>query len=206
LFSAWAVTNSFSKGRFEQTLKLIRRRGQDDPPTTANGTFVVTDDTRSIVDNFAFYDDAILRQQRAQNVASGAAVYDDAILRQQRARTAAAAEPPRVTVGGVTFDPRTGTFPGQAASTATPIYDDAIFREARRRGLSTMAAPQQPVYQDAIMRLSRVQPAIPPRSNVPAPRPTITPQQTAINREASLRSSAYQQTNYIRAQPFTGVR
>jgi hypothetical protein len=206
LFSCWAVTNSFSKGRFEQTLKLIRRRGQDDTPTTGNGAFIVPDDTRSIVNNFAFYDDAILRQQRAQSVAAGATVYDDAILRQQRARTAVPVEPPRVSVGGVTFDPRTGTFPGQPASSATPIYDDAIFRAARRNQLSTMSAPQQPVYDDAIMRLSRVQPAIPSRANIPSPRPIITPQQTAINREASLRSSAYQQTNYTRAQPFSGVR
>lgn len=36
LFSVWAVTNSFSGGKFTQTLKMIRRRGQDDPATEDN--------------------------------------------------------------------------------------------------------------------------------------------------------------------------
>ncbi len=33
LYSIWAVTNSFSGGQFTQLIKLIRRRGQDDPAT-----------------------------------------------------------------------------------------------------------------------------------------------------------------------------
>ena len=33
LYSVWAVTNSFSGGQFTQLIKLIRRRGQDDPAT-----------------------------------------------------------------------------------------------------------------------------------------------------------------------------
>ena len=36
LFSVWAVTNNFSGGKFTQTLKMIRRRGQDDPATDEN--------------------------------------------------------------------------------------------------------------------------------------------------------------------------
>lgn len=40
LFSVWAVTNRFSKGKFTQTLKMIRRRGQDDPATTGNTNFI----------------------------------------------------------------------------------------------------------------------------------------------------------------------
>ena len=36
LFQVWAVTNNFSGGKFTQVLKLIRRRGQDDAPTTNN--------------------------------------------------------------------------------------------------------------------------------------------------------------------------
>jgi len=51
LFSCWAVTHSFSKGKFEQTLKLTRRRGQDDEPTTGNKGFVDVDDDRSITDD-----------------------------------------------------------------------------------------------------------------------------------------------------------
>jgi len=42
LFSVWAVTNRFSRGQFTQTLKLIRRRGQDDPATTNNKGFIET--------------------------------------------------------------------------------------------------------------------------------------------------------------------
>jgi hypothetical protein len=37
LFSVWAVTNIFNGGKFTQRLKLIRRRGQDDPPTENSG-------------------------------------------------------------------------------------------------------------------------------------------------------------------------
>jgi hypothetical protein len=44
LFSVWAVTNRFSRGQFTQTLKLIRRRGQDDPATTNNKAFVEVND------------------------------------------------------------------------------------------------------------------------------------------------------------------
>jgi hypothetical protein len=40
LYAVWAVTCRFSKGQFTQTLKMQRRRGQDDPPTTGNKAFV----------------------------------------------------------------------------------------------------------------------------------------------------------------------
>ena len=40
LFQAWAVTNSFSKGQFRQTLKLIRRKKQNDAATSGNSAFV----------------------------------------------------------------------------------------------------------------------------------------------------------------------
>jgi hypothetical protein len=193
LFSCWAVTNSFSKGRFEQTIKLIRRRGQDVESTTTNLGPVAIDNSTSIVDDFAFYDDAILRQQRAQNVATGATVYDDAILRQQRAQNSGSLNVPRVSVGGVTFDPRTGVFPGQPASSATPIYDDAIFRSARNR--TATSTPAQPVYDDAIMRLNRTQPAIPSRTSTP-PRPSRPGQnisgQAAIDQRRAQRIDSQQ--------------
>jgi hypothetical protein len=48
LFSVWAVTNRFSRGQFTQTLKLIRRRGQDDPATTNNKAFVEVNDDVNI--------------------------------------------------------------------------------------------------------------------------------------------------------------
>lgn len=204
LFSCWAITNNFSKGRFEQTLKLIRRRGQEDAPTTGNQGPVVADDARSIVDDFAFYDDAILRQQRANASAR--------TVTPTTTGGSAGTLPARVSVGGVTFDPRTGTFPGQPAGSGTPIYDDAIFRMARNQN------PQEPFYEDAIFRAARTRNTVNTvyddailranrlRSNAPSPRPTITTRQSEINREASLRSSAYQQTNYTRAQPFTGLR
>ena len=47
LFSVWAVTNMFNGGEFKQRLKLIRRRGQDDPPTDNNqGNTQVNEETR----------------------------------------------------------------------------------------------------------------------------------------------------------------
>lgn len=48
LFNIWAVTNRFSKGRFTQTLKMIRRTGQDDPATTGNSGFVQVDNKVAI--------------------------------------------------------------------------------------------------------------------------------------------------------------
>ena len=48
LFSVWAVTNRFSRGQFTQTLKLIRRRGQDDPATTNNKGFIETNPDANI--------------------------------------------------------------------------------------------------------------------------------------------------------------
>jgi hypothetical protein len=39
-FQVWAVTNSFASGKFTQTLKMFRHRGQDDPATTGPTNFV----------------------------------------------------------------------------------------------------------------------------------------------------------------------
>ena len=50
LFSVWAVTNSFSGGKFEQNIKLIRRRGQDDPSTPNNAGSVILDDSAKLSD------------------------------------------------------------------------------------------------------------------------------------------------------------
>ena len=40
LFQVWAVTNRFSRGKFTQDLKMIRRRGQDDPATSGNNNLM----------------------------------------------------------------------------------------------------------------------------------------------------------------------
>lgn len=48
LFSVWAVTNRFADGKFTQTLKVIRRRGQDDEPTTGNAGITRLDDDAAI--------------------------------------------------------------------------------------------------------------------------------------------------------------
>ena len=45
LFQVWAVTNKFSRGKFTQDLKMIRRRGQDDPATTGNSNLVQVDNS-----------------------------------------------------------------------------------------------------------------------------------------------------------------
>ena len=43
LFSIWAVTNVFSGGKYTQTLKMIRRRGQDDEATVTTKSITATD-------------------------------------------------------------------------------------------------------------------------------------------------------------------
>jgi hypothetical protein len=48
LFQVWAVTSRFSGAKFTQTLKMIRRTGQDDPATTGSSGFVQTDNAASI--------------------------------------------------------------------------------------------------------------------------------------------------------------
>ena len=48
LFMVWAVTNNFSRGSFTQTLKLIRRRGQDDEATTGNNNLLQPNSAVSI--------------------------------------------------------------------------------------------------------------------------------------------------------------
>lgn len=40
LFQVWAVTNTFSSGKFTQLLKMIRLRGQDDKATSNNTNFI----------------------------------------------------------------------------------------------------------------------------------------------------------------------
>jgi hypothetical protein len=48
LFMVWAVVNRFSGGKFTQTLKMIRRRGQDDPSTDGNTNSVVVDNNVAV--------------------------------------------------------------------------------------------------------------------------------------------------------------
>ena len=48
LFQIWAVTNRFSSGKFTQTLKMIRRKGQDDPETTGPSGFIQVENSAAI--------------------------------------------------------------------------------------------------------------------------------------------------------------
>jgi hypothetical protein len=48
LFQVRAVTNKFSQGKFTQTLKMIRRKGQDDKATTGNSKFLSIDNTAQL--------------------------------------------------------------------------------------------------------------------------------------------------------------
>jgi hypothetical protein len=48
LFQIWAVVNRFASGKFTQTLKMIRRKGQDDPETTGPSGFVQVDNSAAI--------------------------------------------------------------------------------------------------------------------------------------------------------------
>jgi hypothetical protein len=53
LFQVRAVTNKFSSGKFTQTLKLIRRKGQDDKETTGAGGFVQVNNDAALNKNDA---------------------------------------------------------------------------------------------------------------------------------------------------------
>ena len=48
IFQVWAVTNNFSGGKFTQTLKLIRRRGQDDEATTGPSGVMQVDNSAAL--------------------------------------------------------------------------------------------------------------------------------------------------------------
>ena len=48
IFQIWAVTNSFSSGSFTQTLKMIRRKGQDDKATTGPSGVVQVNNTTAL--------------------------------------------------------------------------------------------------------------------------------------------------------------
>ena len=48
LFQIWAVTNNFSAGKFTQTLKMIRRRGQDDEASTGNNNLIQVDNAAAL--------------------------------------------------------------------------------------------------------------------------------------------------------------
>ena len=138
IFTCWAVTNNFSKGRFEQTLKLIRRIGQNDQSTTGNTGAVVIDDTRSTVTTPRRAD----RDQQGGAASSG----------QDRDRQGSG-PPPVARVNGVTFDPRTDLFQPPSRTIDTPagsrtiqpppirIYDDAIFRASRTQLPSSLTRP-----------------------------------------------------------------
>lgn len=139
LFSCWAVTNNFSKGRFEQTLKIIRRIGQDNEPTVGNTGPTTVDDARTIVTPL----------RRAATNADGT------IAGAGQAARPGSRLPPVVRAGGVTFDPRTDVFqppsrvveissgPLTIQPPAINIYDDAIFRTIRNQ--VTPSAPRPPV-------------------------------------------------------------
>ena len=45
IYQIWAVTNNFNQGKFTQTLKMIRRKGQDDEATTGTSGVVQVDNS-----------------------------------------------------------------------------------------------------------------------------------------------------------------
>ena len=51
LFQIWAVTNNFRGGKFTQTLKMIRRRGQDDEATTGPSGVVQVNNSAALNQN-----------------------------------------------------------------------------------------------------------------------------------------------------------
>jgi hypothetical protein len=48
IYQIWAVVNNFNQGKFTQTLKMIRRRGQDDEATTGPSGVVQVDNSAAL--------------------------------------------------------------------------------------------------------------------------------------------------------------
>jgi len=137
LFSCWAVTNHFSSGKFEQTLKLVRRRGQDDEATTANKGLVEVNDDRAIVEADSPTNGDDQKGQGANNSANSttgasdpcattspvavpeefvSSEVDGVPITSEKSTTGGADtayNPPAVVVSNVTFDPRQGIFPSK---------------------------------------------------------------------------------------------
>lgn len=117
LFNVWAVTNTFKSGKFEQVLKLIRRRGQDDPPTTGNVGPVKVDDKACITDqvllDVANKYNVDPKSEQARMLAEQEADFfnDEA---EDPCSKAPTVPPASVTVGGVSVSTQTPTvFPGK---------------------------------------------------------------------------------------------
>lgn len=138
VFTCWAVTNNFSKGRFEQTLKLIRMTNQDLEPTTGNRGPVVVNDEQTIV--------TPPRPATQFNP-------DGTVAGPGQAARPGSGLPPVARVNGITFDPRTDLFYPPSTVVDTPagrqtvqpppirIYDDAIFRVSRTQLPSSLTRP-----------------------------------------------------------------
>ncbi len=138
VFTCWAVTNNFSKGRFEQTLKLIRMTNQENPATTGNRGPVVVNDEQTIV--------TPPRPATRFNA-------DGTVAGPGQAARPGSGPPPVARVNGITFDPRTDLFYPPSTVVDTPagrqtvqpppirIYDDAIFRTSRTQLPSSLTRP-----------------------------------------------------------------
>ena len=141
LFSCWSVTSTFSGGKFEQTLKLTRRRGQDDEPTTGNQGLVDVSDDRSITDEQPPQNgDDQAAQSNANNTVTSTTgssdpcettetvqineayvpsednIYTPTLSSEQSTTSGnnVTFQPSTVQVGPVTYDPRTGVFPANS--------------------------------------------------------------------------------------------
>lgn len=112
LFTVWAVENSFSKGRFTQVLKMLRRPGQTDEETDGRSSQINTAD-KSISD--------IIEQRRQVNsffepefpvgsLPSSPAVSPLDTKNTPNIFSQVQTTPPVITVNGVTFSPQQSVF------------------------------------------------------------------------------------------------
>ena len=76
-FMVWAVSNSFSSGKFTQRLKLIRMRGQDDEATTGPSGFIQVDDSAAIANKTTQSDGTVGQSGTPSNDCFPAPANDD---------------------------------------------------------------------------------------------------------------------------------
>jgi hypothetical protein len=140
LYSIWAVTSNFSGGKFTQTIKMTRRRGQDDEPTTANRGPIVANNENTISESPAVDTESngIGSEQQARTATTNQIGATDPCATTQTIRSTGliSVSPdqflgslpifgssditvPAVTIGDLTYSPSQGIFPSPARATVS---------------------------------------------------------------------------------------
>ena len=77
IFQVWAVDNNFSSGKFTQTLKLIRRKGQDDDATTGASGVTQVDNSAALNKDSNQSDGTVGRSGNTSDDCEPAPLHDD---------------------------------------------------------------------------------------------------------------------------------